>query len=742
MKLQRLSLIAGLLSLAACDGGNGGGPVEPPAATHAIAIQGGDQQTGSPATELPQPLQVIVSEEVTEQPAAGVAVSWSVVSGTGATLQPTSSTTDSAGVAATRLRLGPAAGTYRVEARVTNGTNDPVVFTARAVVGDPVITSIEPDPVQAGDTVTVTGTGFGSSPDDVIVRFNGLRGVVVAGTDTELRVAVPSCLPARTVPVDITIGSRTSPAVSITVSAGTAGPLMLPIGGVQVFAEPADLGCISLAPQQSGTRFLLVLQNATTVAGAELPFELVGLASGVTTTAESAGPARAALPSDTRTTPLPPQQLWENRLRRLEREQIRGVRQSIPWPQARARAQPQAVPAVGDRRSFNVLNEQNTFTAVTAEVMHVSQHAVLYQDLDAPAAGLTTADFVQFAAQFDDPIFPTDVSVFGEPSDIDDNDRIIILFTPVVNELTERGTQGFVAGYFYGCDLAVFSSSCADANRGEIFYTLVPDPDGVHSDPRSRDDILRTVPPTLAHEFQHMIHFNQRHLILGAFAGEALWLSEGLAHMAEDVVGAVFAQRGDLAVADQFERANYTRAFFYLGTPNESPEASHEISLLAEGGFGTLEQRGAAWLVLKYLAGHHGQTILGELTRTTLTSTDNVSERTGEAWSATFNDWSVALYADDAPELAGAVVAAEYTFPDIDLRTALFSPSRGGFALQPPIQGFADFAVGAIIKAAAPYYLIVDAGNTSATLNLQMSASGAGQFPQNAKPQIAVLRLR
>src|SRR5690606_2216800 len=144
-------------------------------------------------------------------------------------------------------------------------------------------------------------------------------------------------------------------------------------------------------------------------------------------------------------------------------------------------------------------------------------------------------------ALFDDPIFPTVTGAFGEPSDVDGNGRIIILFTPVVNELTPRGAAGFVAGFFYGLDL----TEGANSNRAEIFYSVVPDPGGRYGDPRSRDDILRTVPGVLAHELQHMVHFHERMMRRQAPRPEAVWLSEALAHMAEDLVADTLRARGD-----------------------------------------------------------------------------------------------------------------------------------------------------------------------------------------------------
>jgi len=63
--------------------------------------------------------------------------------------------------------------------------------------------------------------------------------------------------------------------------------------------------------------------------------------------------------------------------------------------------------------------------------------------------------------------------------------------------------------------------------------------------------VRSTVPSILAHEFQHMIHHNERIIEREASNREAVWLSEGLAHMAEDLVGEELRRRERVAQADE-----------------------------------------------------------------------------------------------------------------------------------------------------------------------------------------------
>src|SRR5690606_10072565 len=177
------------------------------------------------------------------------------------------------------------------------------------------------------------------------------------------------------------------------------------------------------------------------------------------------------------------------------------------------------------------------------------------------------------------------------------------------------------------------ASRCRDTNRAEIFYSMVPDPEGKFGDARSRNVVLRTVPGILAHEFQHMIHFGEKGSL------DVLWLSEGLAHTAEDIVGRIFEERGQPTLAAQFRNPNFGRGNRYLA-------AVGDVSIVGESSPGTLELRGGAWLFIEHLVGRYGEEILGKLTRTSLNAVENIETQTGESWDQLISDFAVALWAD------------------------------------------------------------------------------------------------
>ena len=95
-----------------------------------------------------------------------------------------------------------------------------------------------------------------------------------------------------------------------------------------------------------------------------------------------------------------------------------------------------SVPTVGELKDFHVLQGDGSFEEVTAEVRFVSSQAAFYEDVDA-VTKISQTEFGNFGQLFDDPIFPVDVGVFGQPSDLDGNGRIIILVTPSVNRLAD-----------------------------------------------------------------------------------------------------------------------------------------------------------------------------------------------------------------------------------------------------------------------------------------------------------------
>jgi hypothetical protein len=709
-----LVALAVTFALYACgDGGTG-----PDDGTLTVTAQSNETQFGARGTILVEPLQAIVVDPVTKVPQANVTVSWRVVTGT-ATLTSPVSTTDGNGVASAFVRVANDLATSTIEASVSKLSGSPARFTVRAVDA-PVMNTLAPGSARAGDTITITGTNFSPVAADNAVLFSGFRGNIVSASATQMRVVVPLCVPARTLDVQVLLGAVAGNALPLAVTSSTTTALELARGDTRTFADPAELACFRL-PAVANFSVLLMPQNASEVIGSFTVFELAGLTGATPVGSVVEKPSLHVTPEDS----------WEMSIRRKERELLQGpVAASRPQYSASSAANCPKPAQIGDRCDFQVINKDDDFERVTAEVKAITTHAIVYQDIRTPAeSGLTTDDFNRLGAVFDDPIYSTDVALFGQPSDYDSNGKIFILLTPVVNALTpSSSTTSFIAGFFYGCDLLA-RGSCSGSNEAEIFYALTTDPNMQFSARRTRTDVMNSLPAVLAHEFQHMINFAQRNK-----TQDVLWLAEGLAHHAEDAVADVYEARGDGVSAAQFRAQNTTRANRYL-------RATSSVSLLASDDASSLELRGAAWLFVKYLTEQHGNQILAKLTSSTQTSVSNVTTQTGKTWSTLMADWGIALWADDAPELAGVTLRRELTYPSVNLRQRLKN-FDASYPLKPTVYGFIDFIERETIPASSQAYVIVKAGATTPPqLNLTLGGQRGGAFPASAVPQLTVLRI-
>jgi hypothetical protein len=273
--------------------------------------------------------------------------------------------------------------------------------------------------------------------------------------------------------------------------------------------------------------------------------------------------------------------------------------------------------AVGDVVLMNV----NPDSDCVAPIMHpvrveaIGSKAMILNDTLNPKNGFTTADFERFAAKFDTLIYPVDVAAFGEPTDIDQNGHIGLIFTRAVNELTPSGSSSYVGGFTYSRDLfpkqgTARAQGCAASNQGEFFYLLAPDPNGeINGNRRSAAFVDAATTPVIAHEFQHLIN-GSRKLYVNTTAPdfEEKWLDEGLAHVAEELLyyhEAGYTPRGNIGITqvtatprslgayNSDMRGNEGRYRTYLERPSTNSPYNVDDSLAT---------RGAAWSFLRYLA--------------------------------------------------------------------------------------------------------------------------------------------
>ena len=684
-----------------------------------LIIASGDGQFGPVGTRLGNSLRVIVRSADSGSPQGAIPVLWSIAQGDATLIGPATSVSDSTGFAEVGVLLGNTPGSVVISASaVEHPSSAAVTFEAFAVLS-PILSQITPTSASVGSTVTLSGSNFSSEAAiENVVLFSGVRGRVTASSSTSLSVEVPGCLPAREVQVRVQLGTVSSQLRAFTVTGG--GQLTtLQVGEVLDFGDNDGFTCHTL-PGGPGVEYLTVVYSGSTVATAEHPFELTALSSFNPSVVTSSATASTAASVEADLTPaFDPQAAWDQHLRNLESGLIQEGRYRWPFGSRPMTSSPTQVPIPGEVRSFSVLNAEGGFDEVTAVAEYVGSEAAIFVDQNAPYGGFTTDSLQAFAERFDQIIHPEVTATFGSTSDLDSNQRVVILFTPVVNGLTPRGSSGFVGGFFFGLDLL---PNKPGSNGGEIFYSLVPDPGGQFSDPQPTHRVMQVVPSILAHEFQHMVTFNQRSLVLGAEKSEELWLSEGLAQMAEEIVARAYDTLGDTPSSELFRSGTRLRARYYLARTDT-------VSTIVTMGQGSLAERGAGFLQVLYLEDQGHSDILSRLSQTTRTGVDNVIAEFGGVWADLLADWWLAIYLDGS----GLTAPGPLVYQNFDLRAFLGNP----YPLEPAVVGPSDVSEsGRLRSSSATYYIVVPGVEGSTTLRLGGEAGSSSSAQSDMRMSV------
>lgn len=398
-----------------------------------------------------------------------------------------------------------------------------------------------------------------------------------------------------------------------------------------------------------------------------------------------------------------------------------------------------------------------------AVVASVSQRAILAVDtLDGPPAGIfTQADFDAISAEFDNLTYPADEAWFGTPTDVDANQRVIILFSGRVNQLTPPNTpegSGFVGGFFFAGDFfppappGPGQFACPQSNEAEIFYLLAPDPLGIkYGNNRTTASVRQGTRGTIAHEFQHMINAGRRYTGGEAEEFEVSWLDEGLAHLGEEVVGRRLKNFMDLqslshsdVLPNEAARNDYN-AFFYQNFARfrywlQRPDTSSGISDLAAE---NLSSRGAAWALVRYAADNFSNSEPRGFVRRLVTGPDtgitNFNRATGAPLDTVVAGWLIANYADD---LAGTPITnARTQYRSFNMRSVISPITSGNYPLQVEnIAGGTSSLQGTNRTGSGTYYRLTVAANAGAK-NVKVTDTGgtAVNFPG---AHVYVLRVR
>ena len=424
-------------------------------------------------------------------------------------------------------------------------------------------------------------------------------------------------------------------------------------------------------------------------------------------------------------------------------------------PQRSAAANP---PGMNTARTFQVCatTDCKRFDRVGARVRAVASKVAIYVDTLAPAGGLDSTALDSIARLFDQRLYAIDTAAFGRESDIDSNTVVLVLMTNTVNKLVTASEcsqpgAGFVAGFFFGVDLDPAYRNDSRSNKGEVFYSIVADPAGTLSCAHSASDVQTFVPVTFIHEFQHMISFNQ-HVLLRSGTGEVLWLNEGFSHYAEELGGRSYAPSPDAKVADcpsgttecRFYAGDLLNAYAYMDSINRH-------FLLPTAGIGTLAERGAAWLFVRYTVDKYaaGSTMAdwNALTRslvgTSQTGAQNITTVTGDPFATVVARWALAIYVTDRggvpPELQYDSWNLHSVYAFLNGRSSQFPKI---YPLVPTVSAGRDVALTGTLRSGSGIYhrATQPAGDPGFTISF--TTPGGAMLNPALVPRLNVIRLQ
>lgn len=672
----------GLLS---CGGGDGpSGPPTPVLTTLTISFPTATILVGQSATATAAGL------DQNGAPIATGAVTWSTGSMAIATVTGSGVVT---GAGAGETQVIASAGGKQAQATVT--VNPAVVTT---VVVTPASAT-----VGAGETQQLVAETFNAN--------GGLltgRAVTWASSDDTKATVNATGLVTGVAPGQATI-TATSEGKSgtslITISScNSSNALQLTLGQVYTLTA-AETGALCLG-NSSASEYVLIPFNTTNVAASTAAFQITGANTGPIQGGQQALMQPGARPSGLGMPSLA--RSFEIEFRERERDDLRSAfatARQIPLARRQPRSREMrpalsrdmppslivgipADPVVGNTYQINGNISGNTCSSPKqlrgATVIAVFPRTIVLSDNTSPANGWTPAEMTAFGQAFEDTGYPLDVANFGQPSDIDVNGRVVILFTPGVNVLSSA--PGFVVGGAFAARDLFPESDCVASNVGEMFYMPVPDPGStLNGNYTNKASMARGNLAVLVHELQHLINAGRRIYVNDAFDFEEIWLNEGLSHAAEELLYfqasgnaprtnidsvRLRSSQAQLDAVNASQVQNLARLSLYM----QSPETNSPFAQADD-----LEVRGATWQLLRYSVDRKGgsdQATWFALVNSRESGQTNFNANLGNiiAWS---RDWAVAQFTDDA----GLGVAANHTHPSWNFRGTLPVINSGRFPL-------------------------------------------------------------
>jgi hypothetical protein len=253
---------------------------------------------------------------------------------------------------------------------------------------------------------------------------------------------------------------------------------------------------------------------------------------------------------------------------------------------------------VGATEVFNVGNNQDgSYYTVTATLRDITPHAYWWVSND---TDLDLDALRQSAQHFETQIYPTNVAAFGAPPDpgVDGDSHINILNTALIG----------AAGYFSAADMYTRAVNPYSNERKMIYAGVAPGTTSYEG--------------LLAHEFQHMIHWN-------VHPNQNIWINEGMAELAMKINGYDTGGPESLFMSNPDVQLNN-----WSSPPNTA-----------------IPHYGAAYLFMNYLYDHYGPQIIHAIMAAPGADIDAIDEAFAalgkpDRFDTVFTNWALANWLD------------------------------------------------------------------------------------------------
>ncbi|AJE02257.1 hypothetical protein [Geobacter pickeringii] len=275
---------------------------------------------------------------------------------------------------------------------------------------------------------------------------------------------------------------------------------------------------------------------------------------------------------------------------------------------------------------------------LTAKKVGEGSHCYVYLE---DGSSVTLSAVPAIVSQYDSVIYPAMTAAFGaEPNPGVDNDpKVYILLLKIRDGFTSNSSS-YVAGFFDPSN-EYLVSQYSYSNQREMIYMNVNPQAGI--DPQSTDFY-----GTIAHEFQHMIHWQQKTNLRNVH--DDTWLDEGMATVAPTVCG---------------YGPDYGRVATYESAPSHSLTAWDD----------TIESYGVVYMWSQYLKDQLGAGIFRQMLQNSQTGIASVNAALAASGSSLdfatiFRNWTIANTSGNAVTWAGH---PEWSYTSIDTHKGTFN---------------------------------------------------------------------